>query len=78
MLKTDTLINFRSQRSLTKMAHKLPQGIGERLKIGDVVPLQQQDCWFFSSQLLSDCLGFHTWHSWALFLLPASLTCVQQ
>lgn len=31
MLKTDTLINFRSQCSLTKMAHKLPQGSGAKI-----------------------------------------------
>lgn len=31
MLKTDTLINFRSRCSLTKMAHKLPQGSGAKI-----------------------------------------------
>jgi len=44
MLKTDTLINFRSQRSLTKMAHKLPQGSGRRLEFQAVVPSQWRIC----------------------------------
>lgn len=37
MLKTDTLINFRSQHSLTKMAHKLPQGSTRKFEFQAVV-----------------------------------------
>lgn len=48
MLKTDTLINFRSQRSLTKMDHKLPQGSMRKLEFQAVVLSRWRDCWPFS------------------------------
>lgn len=44
MLKTDTLINFRSHRSLTKMAHKLPQGSMRKLEFQAVVLSRWRAC----------------------------------
>lgn len=82
MLKTDTLINFRSQRSLTKMAHKLPQGSRRRLEFQATVLSQwrgyQPLSYLSSSVVIGELLWWkrrtaHAEQTWTLFLLSVSL-----